>query len=102
MSPTIDDDDIKAAANRLRHSGWLDTGSDEQPARRKRRPIAPPPVRFGGIEASVKFAAQEMAKERDDYTSWPLISEIAQAYGFGFDDAFRALAEAKRLAGETA
>lgn len=99
---TFDDDDIKAAANRLRQNGWTDTTvSDERLATRKRKPIAPPPTRFGGIDASVKFAAQELARDHDGY-SWPLISDIAQAFGLSFDDAVRALAEAKRLSGEAA
>lgn len=102
MSPSIDDDDVKALESRLRQNGWTDTNvSDQRLATRKRRPIAPPPTRFGGLEAGIAFAARELVRDHDGF-SWPLISDIAQAFGFGYDDALRALSEAKRLAGEAA
>lgn len=94
----FEDDEIKAAANRLRQSGWMDDQTTERRSTRKRK-IAPAPTRFGSLEGAIVAAAKALAKEYDGY-SWPTYSEVSGEYGFSFDDAVRALMEAKRLAGE--
>jgi hypothetical protein len=75
-------------------------GPDAGPAARHRpRKVGPPPRRFGSLDSRIKAAALDLVDDFDG-TGWPLYQAVADAYGFDFDDAVRALAEARRLAGE--
>lgn len=97
-APSLDDDDIKALESRLRQNGWTDKVSDQRLATKKRRPVAPPPTRFGGLDSQIKSAALQLVSEHNGY-SWPTFGAIAEVFGISYDDAVRALGEAKRLSG---
>lgn len=97
-APSQDDDEVRALESRLRQNGWTDKVSDQRLATKKRRPVAPPPTRFGGLDGQIKAAAQQLVGDHNGY-SWPTFGDIAEAFGFSYDDAVRALGEAKRLAG---
>lgn len=97
----INDDDVKALESRLRQSGWTDKASPERMSTKKRRPVAPPPTRFGALDGAVTATARRLARDFNGF-SWPMYSQIATAFGLSFDDAVRALTEAKRLAGDEA
>ena len=98
MSLDLDDNEVRALESRLRQNGWTDKVSDQRLATKKRRPVAPPPTRFGGLDGQIKSAAQQLASDHNGY-SWPTFRDIAEAFGFSYDDAVRALGEAKRLSG---
>jgi hypothetical protein len=95
---SLDDEEVRALESRLRQNGWTERLSNERLATKKRGPIAPPPKRFGGLDGQIKAASQQLAQQHNGY-SWPTYGQIAEAFGFSYDDAVRALAEAKRLAG---
>jgi hypothetical protein len=95
---TLDDDEVRALESRLRQNGWTDKVSDQRLATKKRRPVSPPPTRFGGLDGQIKAAALQLVSEHNGY-SWPTFGAIAEVFGFSYDDAVRALSEAKRLSG---
>lgn len=95
-----DDDEIKAAANRLRQRGWADKPAPSMlsPAHKKKRHIAPAKG-FGPLAGGIQEAARIIAKDFNGLT-WPAYLEAAHRFGLSYDDAVRAVGEAKRLAGE--
>lgn len=100
----FDDSEIKAAENRLRQRGWMNTdkGLTEQEVTLKklRTQHVPknPGVSFAPLAGDVKTAAIWLAKNIDD-AQRPLRPFIASHFGLSFDDAGRVVAEASRLLG---
>ena len=100
---TLDDDEIKAAENRLRQSGWLNSDrnlTEQEKALKKLRTHHVPKkvVGFGPMPGDVKTAAIWLAQNIDK-VSRPLRSTIATRFGMSFDDAGRVVSEASRLLG---
>jgi hypothetical protein len=99
----FDDDEIKAAANRLRQSGWLNSDrnlTEQEKALKKLRTQHVPKkaAGFGPIPSDVKSAGIWLASNIDRVAR-PLRSTIAAKFGMSFDDAGRVVSEASRLLG---
>ena len=98
----FEDDDIKAAANRLRASGWTEKTPEGRPAlpsRRHRRPRARDRG-LGILDGKVRMAGAWLAENIDSKpVLTPIRQFIADKFGLSFDDAGRAVAEASRLSG---
>ncbi|MBN9334914.1 hypothetical protein [Devosia sp.] len=100
----FDDDEIKAEANRLRQSGWLNSDrnlTEQEKALKKLRTQRVPKKRapgFGPMTGDVKTAAIWVASNIDQ-VSRPLRSTISAQFGMSYDDAGRVVAEAGRLLG---
>lgn len=100
----INDEEIKAAENRLRQSAWMNSDkglTDQELALKKLRTQHIPKKRgvtFGAMTGDVKSAAIWLASNIDDVAR-PLRSTISSLYRMSYDDAGRVVAEASRLLG---
>lgn len=101
---TFDEQEIKAAENRLRQSGWMnsDKGLTDQEVELKKLRTQHIPkkkgVSFGQMTGDVQSAAIWLAKNIDD-VSRPLRPFISRHFGMSFDEAGRVVHEAGRLLG---
>jgi hypothetical protein len=92
---SYDDDDVKAMENRLRTNGWA---SPPEPFFKASR-VRPAAKSLMPLEDKIKSTARWLAQEFRG-GSWPIYQWVADETGLSYDNAVRAVAEAKRLAGE--
>lgn len=90
-----DDDEARAMLNRLRTNGWA---KPPEPFFKASR-VRPAVKSLMPLEDRIKSTARWLAQEFRG-GSWPIYQWVADECGLSFDDAVRAVAEAKRLAGE--
>lgn len=93
---TQDDDEVRAMENRLRTNGWTNKPEPYFKASR----IRPAADSLLPIEAKVKQAARWIAHNSDG--TWPSYQWVVDEFGMSFDDAVRAVGEAKRIKGQPA
>lgn len=91
---TQDDDDIAAMANRLRTNGWANKPEPYFKASR----VRPAAKSLMPIEEKVRLAARWLAHSFGEGVL-PTYQEIADEFCLSYDDAVRAIGEARRLAG---
>lgn len=100
------DDEIKAAENRVRQSGWMnsDKGLTDQEVELKKLRVQHVPkkrgVTFGAMTGDAKQAATWLAANIDDAPR-PLRPFISSHFNMSFDEAGRVVAEAERLLGRS-
>lgn len=100
----IDDEEIKAEANRLRQSAWMNSDkglTDQELALKKLRTQHIPKKRgvtFGPMSGDEKSTAVWLASNIDDVPR-PLRVFLSDKFGMSFDEAGRVVSEASRLLG---
>jgi hypothetical protein len=104
----IDDDEIRAAANRLRQAGWTDTGpafgDGTKPEGKQRRHLKTSPVDPDGgliFPTGKAMAAAEWLAEHRDEAIYPLRQFMVDKFHLSYDEAVQAVSEAERLSGES-
>jgi hypothetical protein len=101
----IDQDEVTAAANRLRQSGWMRPSDEQTPEQRqikKLRKVHRPErdKGFGDLPRDARSAGLWLATN-PGAARHPLRPFLVERFGLSFDDAGRAIAEAERLTGAT-